>query len=248
MMKKSILIAILMGLVGVGLVQAQQQNCYLVKPDGSRQKAVAIQVANQQGDLMINVDGRGAVNIKRGTYRYAMIPKPQEVQQLEQLFDEEKYQDVVKNAPAVFEAYKFLGWGDVIGGLEAESQLALKKTDDARKVLAKAVPFVAERPDALMRANLLIMLENKEYDKIDAELNKLVLSKEDAYAAFAFNMRGQIYALQGQKKQAVLEYLKTMLLFDGRKLRKERAEAKKQAVAIMKELNDPRVSKIEAID
>ena len=46
-------------------------------------------------------------------------PQTAEVRQLEQLFDEEKYQDVIKNAPAVFEAYKFLGWGNVIDGLEA---------------------------------------------------------------------------------------------------------------------------------
>lgn len=247
-MKKNILIAILMGMASVGMLQAQQQNCYLIKPDGSRQRAVAIQVANPQGDLMVNVDGRGAVNLRRGSYRYAMIPKPQEVQQLEQLFEAEKFQELTQQAAAVFEAYKFLGWGDVIGGLEAEAYLALQKGEDARRVLARSVPFVAERPDALMRANLLIMLENKEYEKIDAELGKLVLSKEDAHAAFAFNMRGQICAIQGQKKQAVLEYLKTMLLFDGRKVRKERAEAKKQAVALMKELNDPRVSKIEALD
>lgn len=246
-MKKNLLIGILLGVIGAAAVHAQQQNCYVVQADGSRQKAVAIQVASPQGDLNVNVDGRGAVNVKRGSYRYAMIPKPAEVQQLEQLFEEGKYQDVAKNATAVFEAYKFLGWGDVVGGLQAEAYLALKQNDAARKVLEKAAPFTAEGQDALMRANLLIMLDAKEFDKIEEILSKLVLSKEEAYAAFAFNMRGQIFALQGQKKQAVLEYLKTLLLFDGRKLRKERAEAKKQAVAIMKELNDPRVSKIEAI-
>ena len=75
-----------------------------------------------------------------------------------------------------------------------------------------------------------------------------MMSKDDNIAAKAFNMRGEALLAQGQKKQAVLEYLKTLLLFDKKKVQAERAYAKKQAVAIMKELKDPRVGKIEAME
>jgi len=67
-------------------------------------------------------------------------------------------------------------------------------------------------------------------------------------AAFAFNLRGQIREAQGQKKEAVLEYLKTVLLFEGKgKIRRDREMARLKAIALMKELNDPRAAKIEAL-
>ena len=102
--------------------------------------------------------------------------------------------------------------------------------------------------DDVIETEIKCLIKAQKYDKTEELLKNLMMSKDDTIAAKAFNMRGEALLAQGQKKQAVLEYLKTLLLFDKKKAQAERAYAKKQAVAIMKELKDPRVSKIEAME
>jgi tetratricopeptide (TPR) repeat protein len=247
-MKKLLTVAILAGLLLPTAIWAQNRDCYVHKTDGTRQKGEKIEVSNAQGDIVLHVDGRLKVPFKRAAYRFVTTPKPRELDQLDQLMEQEKYQDVVKNAPALFETYKFLGWGDYLIGVECEARLALKQVDEAKKVFSKANAFAGANTDMLYRAQLLLLIEDKQFDKAEEILNRMITSKRDQDAAFAFNMRGQLNLAKGQKKQAVLEYLKTLLVFDAQKAPKERAEAKKQAVAIMKELKDPRVGKIEAMD
>lgn len=247
-MKKLLTAAILAGLLLPTALWAQSRDCYVYKTDGSRQKGQKIEVSNAQGDIVLHIDGRLKVPFKRNAYRYVTTPRPRELDQLDQLMEQEKYQEVVKNAPALFEAYKFLGWGDYLISVECEARIALKQIDEAKKLLSRANAFAGANTDMLYRAQLLLMIEDKQYDKTEEILNRMITSRRDKDAAFAFNMRGQLCLAKGQKKQAVLEYLKTLLVFDNKKAPKERAEAKKQAVAIMKELKDPRVGKIEALD
>ncbi|MDD4097286.1 MAG: hypothetical protein PHC30_00820 [Lentisphaeria bacterium] len=247
-MKKLLAMAILTGLLLPAALLAQSRDCYVFKADGTRQKGEKIEVSNAQGDIVLHVDSRLKLPFKRADYRYVTTPKPRELDQLDQLMEQEKYQDVVKNAPALFEAYKFLGWGDYLIGVECEARLALKQVDEAKKVFSRAAAFAGANTDMLYRAQLLLLIEDKQFDKAEEILNRMITSRQDRDAAFAFNMRGQLNLAKGQKKQAVLEYLKTLLVFDAKKAPKERAEAKKQAVAIMKELKDPRVGKIEALD
>ncbi|MBR6076163.1 MAG: hypothetical protein IKP87_12740, partial [Victivallales bacterium] len=188
------------------------------------------------------------VPFKAGAYKIAVIPKPKEIADLEKLANDEKYEELITAAPAVFDAYKYLGWADAVAALQCEAYLATGKPEKANETYQLALKFPRENNLRLQRVQLLDLVGRKQYDAAEAEAKKLILSKDDALAAFAFNLRGQIREAQGQKKEAVLEYLKTVLLFEGKgKIRRDREMARQKAVALMKELNDPRAAKIEAL-
>ena len=244
---KKLLTPFLFCLLAATCLFAQKQECYVITAAGQRQKAVSIK-ADAQGNLTVSVDGKMKVPFKAGAYKIAVIPKPKEIADLEKLANDEKYEELITAAPAVFDAYKYLGWADAVAALQCEAYLATGKPEKANETYQLALKFPRENNVRLQRVQLLDLVGRKQYDAAEAEAKKLILSKDDALAAFAFNLRGQIREAQGQKKEAVLEYLKTILLFEGKgKIRRDREMARQKAVALMKELNDPRAAKIEAL-
>ena len=244
-MKKTLLVV----LIAFAALSTYAQKCYIVKADGSQQKAIDIKVKNANGDLNVLVkQGQQPILFSKNMYRYAVVPKPQQVEQLGNALLANKYDDVLAAAKQLFESYKFLGWGDYIACCQAQAYLGKNNLDEANKALALAKRTPGPNKDDLIATEIKCLIKAGKYDKTDELLKNLMMSKDDTTAAIAFNMRGEAYLAQGQKKQAVLEYLKTLLLFDKKKAQAERAYAKKQAVAIMKELKDPRVSKIEAME
>ena len=244
-MKKTLLVV----MIAFAALSTYAQKCYVVKADGSQQKAIDIKVKNANGDLNVLVkQGQQPILFSRNMYRYAVVPKPQQVDQLGSALLANKYDDVLAAAKQLYEAYKFLGWGDYIACCQAQAYLGKNNLDEANKALALAKRTPGPNKDDLIATEIKCLIKAGKYDKTEELLKNLMMSKDDTTAAIAFNMRGESYLAQGQKKQAVLEYLKTLLLFDKKKAPAERAYAKKQAVAIMKELKDPRVSKIEAME
>jgi len=247
-MKKA-LVCILMAVMAVAAF-AQEKGAYVVMKDGSTKSAASVKMKDANGTLeVVFKKGSSPMGLPRNAYQYAYIPKPKELSGFTQAMENRNYDDVISLAPALVKKFALLGWGDYISGTEAEAQLRKGNVDAAKKALAAAKRTPGGNKDAVMRAEILILLNEKQYDKIDGILKQLMLSKDDDVAAFAFNMRGAVYKEQGQKKQAVLEYLKTLLLFEkNKKVDAERAEAKKEAVALLKELKDPRADKIAKMD
>ena len=102
---------------------AQKQECYVITAAGQRQKAISIK-ADPQGNLTVNIDGKIKAPFKAGAYKIAVVPKPKEITELEKLANEEKFEELITAAPAVFDAYKYLGWADAIAALQCEAYLA----------------------------------------------------------------------------------------------------------------------------
>lgn len=247
---KKILLSFCMALLSAATVYAQK-NCYVVKADGSTQKAETIKVKNAEGDIEVIVEKNiPPINFTRRQYRYAFIPKPKNVEQLEQLLMDKKYQEVIKYAPQLFNNVKFIGWGDFVASCECEAHIALKNPAEAKKSLAKAKSATGGNQSAVLKAEIQCLIADGQFQKVEAYLKQLMTSKDDNTAAFAFNMKAKVYYAQGQKKLAVNEYLKTLLLFEpkNKKTVNDRQLAKQEAVAIMRELKDPRAAKIEAME
>jgi predicted negative regulator of RcsB-dependent stress response len=95
--------------------------------------------------------------------------------------------------------------------------------------------------DDLARGQVTAMIALGKVEEVKDSLDAMVRSTRDADAAMALNARGEILAKQGKSKEAVLEYLKTLLLFeDGKSVKPYRDEARKQVVALMRKMGDPK--------
>ncbi len=228
-------------------LQAQgKQDCYVITSDGRKISGRAL-IADKQGNLNLDVDGKMKMPFRVGQYKMGFVSKPKEVAALEQLFAEKKYDQVISQAEGVFEKYKFLGWCNVIASLHADSLLIDNKVAEAKRVLVAANRLAGEQRELLEGSMVKIYIADKDYDKAESVLKRQMSSADEVKAAQAFCLYGEMAEAKGDKKQAVLEYLKVLMLFENnKKVEDSRNLAKTRATKLMRELNDPRVDKIAA--
>ena len=229
-------------------LRAQRRaECYVIRSDGSKLQGRELSV-DSKGVLTLIVDDKMRMPFSPGSYKHGFVPKPKEVEELEKLYEEKKFAELAAKAPQVFEKYKLLGWCNVIAALHAEALLQENKSADARKVIASAARMSGEFRESLDAAIVKLYIADKEYDKAEAILRRQLRSAEDQAAAQAFLLMGELAEAKNDKKQAVLEYLKVMMLFEGRRVKDEKALAKSRATKLMREMRDPRVDKITAYE
>ncbi len=230
--------------VAFGFAAAAQT--YVVDRNGNRMEGDDI-VASAQGDLTIKV-GAGTRELKRGQYQYVVTPRPTEVATLERLLAEKRYDNIIANADKVFEKFRFLGWGGRIAAIDATARLAKNDAAGALRVLQQASqPDIAARfADEVTRGRISALIALQRANEAAPLLQQLKSSKDDRVAAFAFLSEGQMLEQQGNKREAMLSYLKTVLLFrDGAGVDPEKAQAKARVVALLKEAGDPRAKQFE---
>ncbi len=228
--------------------QLQADDVYVVLRNGAKIEGVALK-AESDGTLKLQLKAGGQSQIfKPGTYRYGYVPKPKAVKQLEEAHEGGKHDAILKVAGQIFEHYKFLGWGGHIAYIEGMSHIANKDYTKAKNAFERGRSYAAGHEDELAKGMVLVMLGLDQFDQVQAVIEKLKKSGDDETAAFAFNVQGRILAKQGKKKEAVLEFLKTLLLFRPNSVVRERNEAREQAVALMKEMNDARWKSIQEIN
>lgn len=223
-------------------------DCYVVKRNGSKVKGVSLK-AESDGTLKLQMGKKGPTqSFKKGTYRYGYVSKPKEVASLEKAAKGGKHDLILKHAPQVFDRYKYLGWGDHISYLEGMAYIEKKQFRQAKTSFERGSNFRARHDEELLQGMVLALLGLKEIDKVKPMLAKMMKSADKDMAAFSFNVRGDILAQEGKKKEAVLEYLKTLLLFRPGSVERQRDKARTQAVVLLKEMKDSRWQEIQKID
>jgi predicted negative regulator of RcsB-dependent stress response len=204
-------------------------------------------VATDAGDLQLQIGGATRI-FKRGSYKAAFVPKPNEVELLEKALDLGKHDVIQAKAGDIFDKYKYLGWGGHVAYIEAIAQLADDKAPQALRTIQQGERYAGMHGDELKMGKAKVLMALDKTAEAEALLAQLKKAEGPDVAAFAFNMSGQILAKQGKKKEAVLQYMKTLLVFEPGTVNVERQEAKKQAVALLREMGDPRFKQIQQME
>ena len=243
--------AVILAALGCGVLLAdralgQRKDCYVVNRAGAKVSGVAISAA-ADGTLVLEMEPGGPKQtFKPGSYRFAYVPKPKLVGELEKAYEAKKYDLVAQHGPGIFGKYKYLGWGDYVAYLEGMALLDSGKAERALDKFELARKTPGKRGAEVAKGRIMALVSLKRDDEAAAELEKLSQADDEDIAAFAFNTRGQILSRQkGREKDAVLQYLKTLLLFEPGDATRERDEARKRVVALLKEMNDPRAKDFE---
>ncbi len=235
---------ILLGLAALR-VPAAPSGCWVIDRAGRRTVGAAL-TAEPNGTLHLQLKAGGPTQtFKPGSYRYAYIPKPMAVAQLERLAADGKAAVVVQKAPVLFKQFKFLGWGDHIAWLHGSALLRQGKAAEALRVFDQGTAYTVLHGVELLEGRVEALIALGRDDDARQVLQTLAKSDDRAVAAFVFNSRGKLLARQGKKKDAAIEYLKTLLLFKPGDAPGARKEARKQVVALLKELKDPRYKDFE---
>jgi len=219
----------LMGSIGLSAADM------IIKTKSKVIKADSI-TANSEGVLTFKAGG-ATQQIKPGKYIYARIPKPKAVANADKKMKSGQYGAAIQAYDKAYGKYKYLGW-DVYCKLKKAVALAkMKKNKDAIKILKRIKKPVdpAKNREFNKIREILTDLNIKEGNLSEAQSamrsightsNPKVLAKNN-------NKQAEILLKNGKRKDALLMYLRTVLLID-KKIR-ERKTALKKVISMLKE-------------
>ncbi|MDT8391942.1 MAG: hypothetical protein RRC34_15690 [Lentisphaeria bacterium] len=240
---RSLLRACCISLILGPALSAVAQTTYVVMSSGAKRACSDID-ADANGDLQVSTGGTTKLTIKRGQYQYVVTPKPDSVTALERAFAANDHKRVAANAPGMFEKYKYLGWGGYIAAIQASSKLATGDTAGALRVVqgADSTTVAGLHSDAVNKAKISALIALDRGDEAAPALEKLKASKDSDLAAFAFLADGRLLEKQGRADEAILAYLKTVLLFKDGVADTEKQQARQRVAALLEAKGDPRAN------
>ena len=218
---------------------AQKKDYYVIDPRGSQVVGESL-TADRDGNLTLIMTGGQSFTYKKGQYKSAHVPKPKDVVILEQNMEQKKTDYVLKEAPGVFAKYQYLGWGGHTAALEGQAQLATGNYQAALQCFDRSLVINDQEPAEALQGKVMALVGLKRNADALALVEKWIAVADDKTAPSAFNARGQLLAAEGKKREAVLEYLKTLLLFKPEEAVAERAAARKAVVALLKDMGGRR--------
>ncbi len=231
----------------VGSVHAAQ-NCYVIMKGGNRFEGESITVLDRDGTIELKRDDT-VRQFSKDVYKRAFMPKPKPVKDLQSAYEKKQFDKVLKYGPRIFEKYKFVGWGDLASYYIGMAQLNRGNTQQALETFNRGFDYTRANANLLRQGKIQALMKVGKIKEASRLTDKVIRNAKGADAAYAFNLSGQLLVKQGKKKEAVLEYLKTLLLFRGdQRAAKYREQAKKEAVQLLEEMNDPRVKKIRKLN
>ena len=234
----------LIGLLVFGVsVAAISQEISIFKKDGSSLRGIFVK-ADPNGDIWLK-QGQVQQKLKAVDYSYARLKdKPKEISDAEKLANSKDYAKAAAAFAEAFEKYRFVGY-DVLCIYGEANALASQDKKDAAiarlKMLDGYELLDEEKTTEFYEARKLLaslLIDQSKFDDAMKILGELGQSNDSDIATFGFNSRANILLKQGKKKEALLMYFRTALLFPVEN--KERPFALLQIANILKEMQDNR--------
>jgi hypothetical protein len=181
------------------------------------------------GNLTLKLKGGASRNFRRGTYRSAWMPKPKEVVAAEATIRKGDMSGALQQLEQAYRKYRYVGWGGYTAYMQAKIFLKTGKNSDAERVCRDALrlPLSESESAKLKQGMVQSLLAQNKVTEAKREIKNLRTTKE------------------GKPKEAVLQYLKTILLFD-KSVGSVRKEAYVETVKILEELKDNRAKQFKA--
>jgi tetratricopeptide (TPR) repeat protein len=235
---KSALSAVKILLLAAAVAKASP---FVINSAGSKVVGSAIQSA-PDGTIMLTTLNGQTLTFRPGTYRTAFADKPKEMFQVEALAKRGDLAGAAAILRRVKEQYRLLGWDQRAGLMLARVELARKNFEEAAaeyESLFAAQPKFRTVPAE--RARYMQALLGAGRLRETAELiDEDIASGSREAAARAQIVRGDMKAAGGQLEEALLDYLRTTLLFKDQK--EVQPEAMYKTAVALKQLNDPRAA------
>jgi TolA-binding protein len=232
--------AVLAAVVGVA---AAVQAAYVELPDGKKIEGSGIRV-RPNGDVLLTIAGRGEQTFTRQQYIRAVADKPPEIDKARQLIAAKQYDEAVKVLSDLAVQMKMLSW-------DAQARLLLGQIHMAKGEAPAAIEqyerIIKDYPDMRMEPTIFTpylesLLAGRQFDKLNPMLDEAIAKADRDIAAKAQILRGDVKQAQGQFEAAVLDYLRTVYLFEAQK--EAQPEALFKAAQVLEKLRDARAKEL----
>lgn len=209
---RAVLWVLLVGFVWTSRAEAQQ-GPYVILADGRRIEGTAIR-ARANGDVILSSD-RGELTFTRGQYQEAWAARPAEIDQARQHLQARRYDQVISALEELVPRMRHLSWDLEALIMIGAAQVGKEDYQAALTTYDRLFQAAPERRDtaAVRWTYYRALLGAGQLDRLEGMLNELIAGGERADAARAQIIRGDIKRKRGLPADAVLDYLRTVVLF-----------------------------------
>ena len=211
---------------------------YVEMADGSRREGSDIRARND-GTITLTTP-QGQISFPRGQYTKAVADKPADFDRARQLAAQKNYDEAIKLLDVIIHNYRYLEWDNNARIVRAQVQVAKGDASGAvetyEQLFRNAPEFKKDSTIMMPYYNLLI--EAKQFEKLSPLLDEMISKGARPDAARAQILRGDIKMNQANVEGAILDYLRSAILFES-----ERAsvpEALFKAAEGLEKMRDPR--------
>lgn len=215
---------------------------YVELANGNRVEGSDIRARND-GTIILTTP-QGQLTYQRGQYTRAVADKPADFDRARQMAGQKQFDEAIKLLQPIVQNYRFLDWDNSARLVIAQIQLA---KGDAAGAIGTFDELFRSNPDARKDSATLwayygAMIDAKQYEKLAPQLDELIAKGARSDAAKAQILRGDIKMTQGQVEGAVMDYLRSAILFENEKA--VQPEALLKAAEGLDKLRDPRAKEM----
>ena len=189
------------------------QAAYVITRDGKKLEGSDIR-AKSNGDIILTTS-RGTTTIAKGQYKKAVADKPASLDQAVTAIRDKAYDKAEKLLKDILKQYRYLDWDNkamtLLARLYRQQGQYAEAADTYEKLFASSDE--AKANSELQWEYRETLFEGKQYDKLEPILNRLVKNGPREDAAKAQIMRGDIELEKGQAESALIDYMRTVVLF-----------------------------------
>lgn len=214
---------------------------YVINSAGQRIDGAAIQSAADGTISLTTLNGQ-TLTFRTGTYQQAFADPPQELAQVAALAKQKQYDAAAQLLEKIKTTYRFLGWDLRASQMLARVELARENFDAAANEYEKlfAVQPSLKTIPAERAKYMQALLGAGRVDETAALVDEDIASGSREAAARAQIVRGDMKAKSGQIEEALLDYLRTAILFEDQT--DVLPEATYKTAVALKTLSDPRAA------
>lgn len=214
---------------------------FVINSAGQQINGSAIQSA-ADGTVMLTTLNGQTLTFRPGAYRQAVADQPPELAQVAALAKQKQYDAAAQLLKKVKTNYRFLGWDLRAAQMLARVELARENFDAAvteYEALFAAQPQLKTVP-AERSKYMQALLGAGRVAETAALVDEDIASGSREAAARAQIVRGDMKAKNGQLEEALLDYLRTAILFEEQT--DVLSEATYKTAVALKKLSDPRAA------
>lgn len=227
-------------LLFLGLATQAQQRPYVVDSSNKIRKGISI-TADATGKVRLETESGVFQTLKPGQFKYAWGPAPSSLKQAQAAMNKKDWKAALPILEKAFDSHKHLGWAAWIARARVKCHLGLNDTDAAMRAAKEGYSSEKKpsRRDQMTIIQAEILVAEGDFAKAEKAISRVKATLEDQETSTTLiNVRAKLLAAKGNKKEAVLEYLKTVLVF--RPGTDNHREALDEVIALLQELKDNR--------
>jgi len=210
----------------------------LIMKDGRVMDAKSVRYRPSTQEYIVMTDA-STVPIKAALVDRAVVPKPAALDGLAAAVQAGKHDSALEPLKAMIIEMQGLEWDFVARDLLGQALMGKKDFRGAvaaYKEILEGLP-AARVPLAWRRHYWEALKGAERYTELKTDLDKTIAEASRETAALAQLMRGDMYLAQGQRNEALYDYLRTHILYE--KVTELQPEALFKAITVLVSLNEP---------